>query len=313
MTRKTAFLFPGQGAQYVGMGRDLKDAYPAAAELFRQVDEICGKPLSRMCFEGPMEELMVTENLQPALTAVSLSCLTALNEAGVYADVSVGHSVGEYPALVSSGVLNPADALRLVKKRGEVMHREATAHPGGMAAVIGLPMEEVRDIVREACETGIVDVANHNTAEQIVITGENEAIAHAVRLVKARKAKAVPLKVSGAWHSRLMEAGVGDFRRYMEGVAFSAPRSTMFFNATAATETDPGVIRDIMAHQLVSPVRWYDIIVAMVEGGVDTFVEAGPKKVLSGLVKKIVPAEKEPRIYNVEDVKSLERFLGDVA
>ncbi len=309
MSAQTAFLFPGQGSQFVGMGQDLKDRSPEIRNIFDKVDDVCKRPISELCFEGPMSELTLTENLQPAITAVNLALLAALNSAGMKATVSAGHSLGEYAALVSSGVLSYYDALRLVQKRGALMHREALANPGKMAAVIGMDMATVQDIVAQSKGDDILAVANHNTAEQIVITGQEEPISRAIDLVKEKKGKAIPLKVSGAWHSNLMEGGVEEFRGFMDNIVFSRPESTVLFNATAAKETDPEKIRDIMANQLISPVKWYDIMVNMLESGVKNFVEVGPKKVLAGLLKKITPSGEDVKIHNIQNVQSLEDFL----
>ena len=310
MSQKIAFLFPGQGSQSMGMGGDITDQFPDAKKIFEQVDEICEKPISKLCFEGPMEELTLTVNLQPAITAVNLACLTALNKSGVRATVSAGHSLGEYAALASAGSLSEYDALSLVNKRGELMHREALANPGSMAAVLGMDIEAVGKIVAQAVETGVLAVANHNTAEQIVITGEKEPLSQAVDLVKEKGGKAIPLKVSGAWHCSLMQNAVDDFRQFMESVSFLTPESTILFNATAEGESDPERIKDLMAEQLIRPVRWYDILLKMVADGVDVFVEVGPKKVLTGLLKKVLPRDTEAKLYNVEDMQSLESFLG---
>ncbi|MBW2346856.1 MAG: ACP S-malonyltransferase [Deltaproteobacteria bacterium] len=307
--KKISFLFPGQGSQFVGMGRDLAETIPAAREIFSQADEVCSRPVSRLCFEGPMEELTRTENLQPAITAVNLACLEALREAGIRADVSAGHSLGEYAALVSGGVVSARDALRLVRKRGEVMDREAQAHPGSMAAVMGLDLETVKEIVSEASDAGVVAVANHNTLRQIVITGERGAVSKAANLVRERKGKAIPLKVSGAWHCSLMAEGVSELREFMEQIPFEVPKTPILFNATAREESDPAAIRDIMARQLTGPVYWYGIIERMLEEGVDVFVEVGPKKVLTGLLKKILPSDSPARVYNVEGKESLERVV----
>jgi len=310
MSDQIAFLFPGQGSQFVGMGRDLMDRSPEIKNIFEQVDDVCKRPISKLCLDGPMSELTLTENLQPAITAVNLACLSALNSAGVKATVSVGHSLGEYAALASAGVLSYYDALRLVKKRGELMHREALANPGKMAAVIGMDMDAVQDIVTRARGKDILAVANHNTAQQIVITGQEEPISRAVQLVKERKGKAIPLKVSGAWHSKLMQGGVEEFRRSMDDIQFAKPESAVLFNATAGSETDPEKIKRIMANQLVNPVKWYDIMVNLLDSGVDSFVEVGPKNVLAALLKKIVPSDKDVEISNVQDARSLGDFLG---
>jgi [acyl-carrier-protein] S-malonyltransferase len=310
MAQKTAFLFPGQGSQYIGMGRDFMDLNPGVKHIFDQVDEICQMTISKLCFEGPLEELTLTIYLQPAITAVNLACLTVLTEEGISPAFSAGHSLGEYAALVTGGVLSTESALRLVHKRGELMHRESVKNPGAMAAVLGLDISAVQGIVQEASHEGVVAVANHNTAEQIVITGQEEALSRAVDLAQGKGGKAIPLKVSGAWHCDLMEGAVDDFRQFMEDIPFSVPKSTILFNATAQRETSPEKIKDIMARQLVSPVRWYGIIEKMIENGVDTFVELGPKKVLTGLLKKILPKDHSAKIYQVEDGKTLERFMA---
>jgi [acyl-carrier-protein] S-malonyltransferase len=310
-SKKIAFIFPGQGSQSVGMGREILNGFPETKKIFDQADEICGKPISRLCLEGPMEELTLTDNLQPAVTAVNLACLSALNKSGVYPVISTGHSLGEYAALASSGAVTFTDALRLTMKRGELMHRESQKNPGTMAAIMGMEIDAVSEIVRQCADKGVIAVANHNTAQQIVITGENDPVSQAMELAKQRGGKAIQLKVSGAWHCDLMKNAVNDFRAFMNGVTFSTPETTMLFNATAEIETAPEKIKDIMARQLTSPVRWYEIVLKMMDQGIDTYVEVGPKKVLSGLVSKIIP-EGSARIFNVEDMKSLDVFLNAV-
>jgi [acyl-carrier-protein] S-malonyltransferase len=312
MPEKIAFLFPGQGSQFLGMGQDLVNTFPDAKELFEQADEICQKPISKICFEGPMDELTLTVNLQPAITAVNLACLAAITEGGIEPQISVGHSLGEYAALTSSGVISHYDALKLVNMRGALMHREAVENPGAMAALIGMDIAAVEKIVHQAEEKGVLAIANHNTVEQIVITGENDSVAQAMDLAKEQGGRAVPLKVSGAWHCNLMRNAVDDFRRFMEDVPFTPPETGILFNATAGTESDPEKIKDIMAQQLVSPVKWYDINRKMLEEGINTFVEVGPKKVLSGLLQKNMPPDREARVFQVQDKESLDLFLKEI-
>ncbi len=313
MSKKVAFLFPGQNSHFVGMGVDIADRFPKAKEIFDQADRICGKDITRLCAEGPMEELTLTVNQQPAITTVNLACLAALNESGIKHSVSAGHSLGEYAALCAAGVLTVEDALKVVNKRGELMHRESLSHPGAMAAILGMKIEEVREIVDQANSKGIIAVANHNTAEQIAITGEKDAVDSAIKMVQEKGAKAIPLAVSGAWHCDLMAGAVDEFRRFMDDIPFSEPQSEILFNATAAGENDTESIKDIMAKQLTSPVRWYDILVKMLNEGVDTFIEVGPKRVLTGLVKKTVPKGHEARLMNVEDLKSLDKVVEAVS
>jgi [acyl-carrier-protein] S-malonyltransferase len=308
MPRKTAFLFPGQGSQFVGMGKEIYDERPSVQYIFENVDKICGKSISGLGFEGPMDELTSTENLQPAVTAVSLACFALLKEAGIQPDIVAGHSVGEYAALFSAGVVTVENALKLAMKRGELMNREAIKNPGAMAAIIGLDIAEVMEIVDESKGDDILTVANHNTEKQIVISGQKEPVSRAIKLADDRKAKAIPLNVSGAWHSELMVDAVDELRQFMK-LPFSEPVCPMLFNATAETETDGEKIKDIMARQLVRPVRWYDIMTGMLDQGVNTFVEVGPKKVLSGLIRKIAPSPKEITILNVQDIKSLDKAI----
>jgi len=310
-SKKIAFIFPGQGSQSVGMGREILDGFPETKEIFNQMDDICEKPISKLCLEGPMEELTLTDNVQPAVTAVNLACLSALNKSGVYPVISAGHSLGEYAAMASCGAVTFVDALRLTMKRGQLMHREAQKKPGVMAAIMGMEIDAVSDIVRRCSDKGVIAVANHNTAKQIVITGQNEPVSQAMDLAKQLGGKAIQLKVSGAWHCDLMKNAVNDFRAFMEGVTFSTPKTTMLFNATADVETAPEKIKDMMARQLTSPVRWHEIVLKMMDQGIDAFVEVGPKKVLSGLVSKIVP-EGSAQIFNVEDIKSLDVFLNAI-
>ncbi len=311
MSAKIAFLFPGQGSQSVGMGRDIVDHVPGTVEIFNQLDEICQNPISRLCLEGPMEELTLTVNLQPAITAINLICLRALKSKGIRPFVSAGHSLGEFAALVSAGVVSEYDALCLVRKRGELMHRESLSHPGTMAAIMGMEIEKVAAIVEKAASMGVIAVANHNTAQQIVITGEHSPMEHAISLVKEQNGKAIPLKVSGAWHCDLMKGAVEEFRAFMEDISFSQPESAIFFNATAGEENDPEKIRNIMAQQLISPVKWYNIVLNMVNRGIDVYAEVGPKKVLSGLVNKIIDKD-SARVLNIEDSEGIENLIKAV-
>jgi len=310
--KRIAFLFPGQGSQVVGMGLDLYQEYDFVREIFDMVDEVTKTHISRLCFKGPMEELTLTVNLQPAVTAVNLACLAVLEKEGIQPDVTAGHSLGEYSALQSAGVVNPEETCRLVFKRGHLMHREATKHKGAMHAIVGLDIDAVREIVEEAQENGVVAVANHNTAEQIVITGAPDVVEFASELAKARGARAIPLRVSGAWHSELIRGAEKDFRAFLAEIPFNAPKLPVLFNVTAASESDPNEIKEIMARQLCSPVRWYDSVCRLQEDEIEVFAEVGPKKVLTGLLRKIIPDTYEHEVYNVDGMKGLEAFLKAV-
>jgi [acyl-carrier-protein] S-malonyltransferase len=303
---KTAFLFPGQGSQNVGMGLDLYQTYDFVKEIFDQADEITQINVSDLCFSGPMVDLTQTINLQPAITTVNLALLSVINQKGIKADVCAGHSLGEYSALCATGVISVADTLRLVFRRGQLMHREAEIHKGAMQAVVGLSVETVMEIVTRV--DGVVSVANHNSARQIVITGTPEAVKRAGVLAKEQGGKAIPLKVSGAWHSDLIKDAREDFHEFLDTITFSTPQYPMLHNVTADVCSDPDKIKALMVTQLCNPVRWYDTICKMIADGVEIFVEIGPGKVLSGLTKKIIPPDCSVQIYNVNDLASADFF-----
>jgi [acyl-carrier-protein] S-malonyltransferase len=310
---KIAFLFPGQGSQYVGMGADVVEADPAARELFDLAEEVTRLPLKRLCFEGPMEELTETVNLQPAVTVVNLCLHQALVKAGVNPAAVCGHSLGEYSALFAAGVLGAGDILKAVQERGRLMQREAERHPGIMAAVIGVASDKLEDILKPLLAEGPLALANFNTLEQTVISGTKDLVTRAGDAAKAAGARVVPLKVSGAWHSPLMADASADFTAFLATLTFQAPRLPIYLNATAAPEADPERLRQAMFRQLTSPVRWADLILNLKKSGVDTWVEVGPKNVLKGLVRKILPDEAVERFFNVENRASLESFLAAIA
>jgi len=286
----TACLFPGQGSQVVGMGRDLAEVSPQAEDVFGQADAILASPLSRICFEGPADRLNDTWNTQPAILTTSLAAWRAIERQGVDPAFVAGHSLGEFSALVVAGVLTFADALRLVRERGRLMKDANRTSPGGMAAVIGLPVEALAGICELAADrTGqAVGVANDNCPGQVVISGAETALAAAMALAEERGARRlIRLNVSIAAHSPLMARAAEAFQAELQQVEFQAPRIPVVFNATGRPLQQPDEIRAAVAGQLTSPVRWTESVRYMLAQGVETFVEVGPGQVLSGLVRRI--------------------------
>ena len=310
--KKIAFLFPGQGSQSVGMGEEFYREYDVVREIFDMTEEITRINISKLCFKGPLEDLTTTVNLQPAVTAVNLACLAVIEKENISCQFVAGHSLGEYSALRAAGINSQSDTIRLVFKRGELMHREAEKNQGAMHAIVGLPIETVAELVSEVQKKGVVSVANHNTQLQIVITGAPQPVERVSSLAVAKGAKSVPLKVSGAWHSDLIKGAQDEFEDYLNTIAFNDPQKQVFFNVTADSEENPAEIRKIMARQLCSPVRWYDTINKLIEENVEVFVEIGPGRVLAGLLKKILPEDYPGKIYNVANMKQLEKFMSEI-
>ena len=286
-----AYLFPGQGSQHVGMGRDLYDAFPVARAVFEQADTVLGIALSQLCFAGPDEQLNDTLNTQPAILATSVAVLRVLEERGMDSPTYVaGHSMGEFSALVAAGALSFKDGLRLVRERGRLMKEAGEQSPGGMAAVIGLEREPLEAICAAAREPGgeYVGVANDNCPGQVVISGAFGPLERAMELAQEQGArKVVRLAVSIAAHSPLMAKAAGEFRRTLDATSFHESSIPLVANATAGPLTDPAGIRDALGRQLTSPVRWAESVRWMIGQGVSSFVEVGPKEVLTGLTRRI--------------------------
>jgi len=286
-----AYLFPGQGSQYVGMGRDLCDASSVARTVFAQADSILGVILSRLCFDGPPELLNDTLNTQPAILATSVATLRVLEEHGMDGPAYVaGHSMGEFSALVAAGALSFEDGLHLVRERGRLMKQAGERNPGGMTAVLGLEREQLEAICAAVREQSgeYVGIANDNCPGQLVISGALVPLERAMKLAKERGARRViRLAVSIAAHSPLMTEAAAEFRRLLDATPFLEPAVPIVANATAGPLTDPDDIRDALGRQLTSPVRWSESVRWMIGQGVTRFVEVGPKEVLTGLLRRI--------------------------
>ncbi len=310
---KTAILFPGQGSQYIGMGLEFLEADTEAEKLMELAESSSGAPLRKLCLEGPMEELTKAVYLQPSLTVINLICWHAAKKAGIQADYFAGHSLGEYSALCASGILTVADTLKLVSERGRLSEREGQKNPGGMQAILGMTLQEVEDMLAGLPAGDMVTVANHNTESQIVVSGYHDSLAKLEEQVAEKGGKAITLNVSVANHSPLVAGAIPDFEAIMAGIPFSPPAKPVLFNVTGAEETEPDAIRGIMSRQIASRVRWFDIINALLAKGVTTFIEVGPKKVLTGLTKKIVPRSSGCRLLHLDSPETLAKCLETLA
>lgn len=309
---KIAVLFPGQGSQYLGMAQEFIDAKKECAELMTMAEETCGITLQELCSVGPMEELTRGSNLQPAITVANLISWQAFLEE-TKGDIEIscfaGHSLGEYSALYAAGVLSADDTMKLVSKRGALMEREGEKNPGGMRAVLGLEIDAIEKIVEGYDGAGAVTAANHNTPQQVVISGSMVALDWVTEVVEKEGGKVIPLNVSVANHSPLVADAVPDFKEFMADIEFKAPKTPVYFNVTAEKETDSDTMKGIMASQIASKVRWYEIISAMLDDGVDTFIEVGPKTVLKGMMRKITPKGTKVTSLQFDTPESLEKCL----
>lgn len=307
---KTALLFPGQGSQTVGMGADVYRAYPEARRVFDEADEILGFALSRLCFEGPEDELTDTANAQPGILVTSLAFYAVVGRRFTTVDCVAGHSLGEYTALVVSGALSFADAVRLTRQRGEWMKRAGDRSPGGMAAVLNLDDGTLESICRQAAQEtgGVVQIANYNSPGQIVISGDRATLDRACELAKEHGARRViPLAVSVATHSPLMAYASEGLRQAIAAVTISPPQTPVIGNVSAEPLLSADAVKQELMAQLTSPVRWTGSVQTMVQRRVERFVEIGPGNVLTGLVRRIA---KDVETMNINDVRSITDVLN---
>lgn len=302
-----AFVFPGQGSQYPGMGKELAEVYPEAKRVFEEADQVLGFSLSRLCFEGPQEELQLTENTQPAILTTSIAVFRVIEGRVPLPDIVAGHSLGEYSALVATGALEFSDAVRLVRLRGRYMQEAVPLGVGAMAAILGLDLETVETICAEAAQGRVVSPANQNSTDQVVVAGHADAVDRASELATRRGAKrAVRLPVSAPFHCALMKPAAERMRPLLEETRFGEPKFPLVNNVEAALVTTGAEAREGLVRQISSMVRWAQSVERLAASGVGRYVEVGPGRVLSGLIRRLA-AGAETR--NVEKPGQVEEYV----
>jgi [acyl-carrier-protein] S-malonyltransferase len=308
---RVAFLFPGQGSQVVGMGKELAEKHSIANQIFREADDALGFKLSQLCFEGPEDQLRLTENTQPAILTTSIAAWRVLDEKGFQPDFAAGHSLGEYSAQVAVGTMRFSDAVRAVRNRGKYMQEAVPVGTGTMAAILGMPFDEVAAVCRDAAQGEVCEPANVNSPEQIVISGHAAAVERAAKLAAERGAKrAKVLPVSAPFHCSLMRPAENRLAADLEKLPFSRPRVGVVSNVDARPVEDQDSARDALIRQVTASVRWSESMAWLVGRGVQTFIELGPGKVLCGLMRQI---DRSRKCLNVEDEASLHKTLEYVS
>ena len=304
-------MFPGQGSQYAGMGKDVADAYPVARRVFDEIDDALGHSISKLCFEGPEEQLRLTENTQPAILAVSSAINAVIEEReAARRDLVAGHSLGEYSAIVSVGGLTPPEAASIVHQRGQFMQEAVPVGTGGMAALIGPSVDDARAICEEAAQGEVVSVANINAPGQIVIAGTKAAVDRAIAVAKQRGVRrALPLPVSAPFHCALMKPAEERLKPILDAAPLKDLWVSLVSNVDASPIGTATAVRNALLRQVASPVRWVEVIQRMIGMGVKRFVEVGPGNVLTGLIKRI---DGSVELINVSDVPSIEAYLRGV-
>lgn len=305
---KCVFLFPGQGSQYVGMGTEFYQNYRLIRDLFKQASDVLGMDFKKLCFDGPESVLVKTENVQPAILLINIACLQVLKEEGISPSACAGHSLGEYAALFAANAIDFADVLKLIQFRATFMKEAAEKNSGGMLAIIGLDVNSVREICSQIRDIGLVSIANINSPSQIIVTGEEKPLRELPRLAKKAGAKfSIPLNVDGPWHSKFMLEARDRMENVLQNFDFKKPLIPVIANVTADYEFDPKVIKRNLAAQITSPVFWANSIQRFISDEYDLFIEVGPKRVLTGLMKDI---NKQVKTFNVENMHTLQRFLN---